>query len=294
MPDKQNIRDLMQKDYKILAIIIAVTGVLLFTLMPVLTIRAIDLVLKGAAVKIQATGNPLLTTAPRIVLAFFPVWGGLSVAVGIALLLLYAPMARGERWVRPLAIGLLAIPAVTGAYFSGPIMFFAKQAAPIFVGVLLLALVPYFLLLLWGEGSPGEKWGKFFLFLMLGVTAAWSFSNGGSSLRMFWARPEPYALQLGHLGFIMGIPVIWTGVVATLVSIPFLAARKEIGYRMAGIGLLVILAGNLILWVTHTATKEFMFGIIMAVVSLALLALPKIGQSMVDKPVSGKFAASVR
>lgn len=290
MPEKQNTKNLSQKDYQILSIVIAVAGVLLFTLVPVLVIRAMDLVLKGIAVKVPLANNPLLATAPRIVIAFFPVWGGLSVAAGIVLLLLSVPMRQGLSWARPVAVGLLAIPAVTGAYYSGPIMFFAKQAAPIFIGIALIGLAPYFLVLLWGQGSAKEKTAKFFLFLMLGVTAAWSFSNGGSSLRMFWARPEPYVLQMGHYGFLLGIPVLWTGVIVTLIGIPFLAARKEVGYRLAGAGLLIILAGNAILWITHTGTKEFMIGIIMAVVSLALLVLPGIGQRMLDKPLIGKLA----
>ncbi|NIW46923.1 MAG: hypothetical protein GWN30_19875, partial [Gammaproteobacteria bacterium] len=77
----------------------------------------------------------------------------------------------------------------------GPIMFFASSRAYYFLIVALIGLIPYFVILLWDKAPAGEKIGRFFLFLMLGVTAAWSFSNGGSSLRMFWARPEPYVLN---------------------------------------------------------------------------------------------------
>jgi len=290
MPEKQTVRELLQKDYKILAAVIAVAGVLLFTLVPVLVIRAMDLVLKGIAIKVPLANNSLLATAPRIVIAFFPVWGGWSVAAGIALLLLSHPMSQGKKWVRPVAVGLLTIPAVTGAYFSGPIMFFATQAAPIFVTIGLIGLIPYFLLLLWGAGSGENKLGKFFLFLMLGVTAALSFSNGGSSLRMFWARPEPYVLQMGHYGFLLGIPVIWTGVVTTLIGIPFLSARKELGFRLSAIGVLIIFAGNAILWITHTTTKEFVIGMVMAVITMILLLLPGVGRRMLDKPLFGQAA----
>ena len=265
-----------------MALVAAIAGVLSFTVLPFLSARVMTAVLEGAAVKIPASGNPLIATAPRIVIAFFPVWGGLSIAAGIALLLVAWAIYKGEAWARPAAVGLLAIPSITGAYYSGPVMFFGKSALPIFIIVALLGLVPYFTILLWGKASAGEKTAKFFVFLLLGVTAAWSFSNGGSSLRMFWARPEYYPLNASNTGFIMGVPVIWTGVLATIASIPLFAARTRAGWRLAVVGVGIILMGNLMLFVTHTGTKEFVIGMIMAVVSLTLLFIPAIGRKLVE------------
>ncbi|MBC8503251.1 MAG: hypothetical protein H8D34_00195, partial [Chloroflexi bacterium] len=92
------------------------------------------------------------------IFGFFPVWGGMTVAAGLALLLVAKGLYDGEAWARPAAVGLLAIPSITGAYFSGPVMFFA-----------LIGLVPYFSVLLWGQpGAGGAKTGWFFLFLVFG------------------------------------------------------------------------------------------------------------------------------
>jgi hypothetical protein len=265
-----------------MALVAAATGVLSFTALPFLIARTMTAVLEGAAAKIPASGNPLIATAPRIVIAFFPVWGGLSIAAGVALLLVAWAIHKGEAWARPAAIGLLAIPSITGAYYSGPVMYFGKSALPIFILVALLGLVPYFTILLWGKASAGEKIARFFVFLMLGVTAAWSFSNGGSSLRMFWARPEYYPLDASNTGFILGVPVIWAGVLATVISIPFLADKTRVGWRLSVVGLGIILVGSLILRVTHPGTKEFLIGIIMAVISLALLFIPAISRKLVE------------
>ena len=49
-------------------------------------------------------------------------------------------------------------------------------------------------------------------------------------------------------------------------------------------GLGIILMGNLMLFVTHTGTKEFMIGMIMAIISLALLAIPSIGKKLIETP----------
>ena len=276
-------------DRKVLAVIAAIAGILAFTVVPLNVVNAMDAVLKGAAIKIPTAGNPLIRTAPQIVITFFPIWGGLSMAAGVALLLIAWPLYRGESWARPVTVGLLAIPSITGAYLSGPIMFFASKSMPLFLITALCGLVPYFLTLLWGKSSWKDKVADFFLFLMLGVTAAWSFSNGGSSLRMFWARPQPYALETGHYGFLMGIPTVWIGVVSTIIAIPLLAARRRIGWRLAGTGLLTILVGNATLFMTHLSTKEFLFGIIMAAVSLALLWLPAVGGRLASKQTNSSM-----
>lgn len=277
-----------------MALVAAIAGVLCFTILPYAVFLAMDAVLKGAAVKIPASGNPLIASAPRIVITFFPFWVALSVAAGIALLLAAWAIYRGETWARPAAIGLLAIPSITGAYLSGPVMFFGRVALPYFLLVTLIGLVPYFIILLWGKAPLSEKLGRFFLFLMLGVTAAWSFSNGGSSLRMFLARPEAYALNAGNYGFLFGFPVVWIGVLELILSIPLLAAHTRLGLRLATVGSGVILVGSGILFFTHPGTKEFLAGMIMAVISLMLLALPGIGGKMVqpDEEISQKLVST--
>jgi len=271
------------RDRTLMAALAVVAGLLLLTLLPVAVTQAMDAVLKGIAVKAPASGNPLLATAPRIVITFFPLWAGLSMAAGATLLVIARSLQRGERWARPAAVGLFAIPSITGAYFSGPIMFFVPKMAPYFVGVALMGLIPYFTVLLVGRAPRGEKLAAFFLFLLLGVTAAWSFSNGGSSLRMFMARPEPYKLATGHYGFLLGIPVVWIGVAAVVAAIPLLAARARAGWFLAMSGSASILAGSTVLFVTHTTTQEFLYGMIMAAGCLILLLLPALGGRVMGK-----------
>jgi len=261
-----------------LAIVAALAGLLCITVVPMITADAMNLILKGIPAKVAASGNPLLASAPRIVIGFFPLWNGLSVAAGMVLFLVAWALYKGESWAKPAAVGLLAIPAITGAYYSGPIMSFAKSKMYYFIIVALIGLVPYFIILLSGKGSTSEKVGRFFLFLMLGVTAAWTFSNGGSSLRMFWARPEPIFIpDQGNLAWLIGYPVAWIGVAVTVMAIPFLAAKKYAGFLLATAGMLIALMGNMMLYVFHTETQEYIIGVIMALVTLGLLWLPKVG-----------------
>jgi hypothetical protein len=267
-----------------LALVAALAGILCFTVVPMITGDAIKLILQGIPAKVAASGNPLLASAPKIVINFFPLWNGLTVAAGMVLLLIAWAFYRGESWAKPVAVGLLAIPSITGAYYSGPIMSFARAKMFYFIIVALIGLVPYFIILLSGKGSTGEKVGRFFLFLMLGVTTAWTFSNGGSSLRMFWARPEPiYILDKTNLTWLLDYPVAWMGVVVTFISIPFLAAKKRLGFLLAVSGILIILMGNLRLFIFHTGTMEYLVGVIMAVITLILLWLPGVGGKVVER-----------
>jgi hypothetical protein len=103
------------------ALVAAIAGGLCIAALPFMIARAMTAVLEGAAVKIPASGNPLIATAPRIVISFYPVWGGLSIAAGVALLLVAWGIYKGEAWARPAVSGLLAIrPSLT--YFSGGIL----------------------------------------------------------------------------------------------------------------------------------------------------------------------------
>jgi hypothetical protein len=67
-----------------------------------------------------------------------------------------------------------------------------------------------------------------------------------------------------NTGFILGVPVIW------ITSLPHFsipcwlpdASRLRLGV----VGLGIILMGNLMLFATHRGTKEFLIGMIMAVI----------------------------
>lgn len=286
MAEKQGAHNL------ILGIITAIAGLLVAVLVPLLTSKGMSAVLTGALAKIEATGNPMLQPALKLVTFFFPFWGALNMVAGAALVVLAWPVAANERWARGVAVGLLAIPSVAGAYFSGPIMFFSQTNMSIFLIVMLIGLIPYFLLLLWDVKGLGKKAGVFFLFLILGVTASWSFSNGHSSLRMFLARPEPFQIPAPLKAFAFGVPALWISVVMLLISLPLLANYARSGWWLALSSSVGILIGNAALYIQHTETTEFLVGIIFAVLSLLALGLPNIGRAWISDQISHSESAT--
>ena len=286
------VENVTSRDRWVMAVVAVIAGILMLTVVPNIFIGAMDAVLKGIAVKLPTIPNPDVKAAPQIVTLFFPLWGALSMIAGATLLAIALPLYRGERWARAVAIGMAAIPAIAGAYLSGPIVYFAKNAMPLFLVLMTIGLVPYFVLLLWGRASAGEKIGNFFLFLALGVTAAWSFSNAGSSLRILMSRADFSALYV----FLLGVPVAMIGVSAVIVGIPLLAARTRTGWWLSLIGLLNVTVGNILLYLSGLTSPEFLLGIILGVVfgvvSLTLLLMPGIGGRLGRASIDPKGAIS--
>lgn len=271
------VENVTSRDRWVMAVVAVIAGILMLTVVPNIFIGAMDAVLKGIAIKLPTIPNPDVKAAPQIVTLFFPLWGALSIIAGATLLAITLPLYRGERWARAAAIGMAAIPAIAGAYLSGPIVYFAKNALLLFLVLMTIGLVPYFVLLLWGRASAKEKIGNFFLFLALGVTAAWSFSNAGSSLRILMSRTDFSAVYV----FLLGVPVAMIGVIAMIVGIPFLAAHTRAGWWLSLVGLLSVTIGNALLYLSGLTSPEFLLGIFLGVIfgaiSLTLLLVPGIG-----------------
>lgn len=265
----------------IVALFVVLAGILLIVFLPSSGMKAMDAVLKGAYMKIEATGNPTLTAAPKLVKFFFPFWSGLTMVAGTVLLLLALPIYRGERWGRPIALGMLAIPAIGGAYMLGPIMFFAKPALNVSVYFMLIGLIPYFLILLYQNISGKQRTIYFFIFTLLGVTAAYNFGNGHSSLRQLMSALTNNPQAVDH-AYALGIVANWVGVILVLIGIPLLAARTRSGWWTSTIGISAMFIGTGQLYLSHTSTIEFLVGTLMAIVTLLLLVTPSIGGALLN------------
>jgi len=265
----------------VIVLVVVIAGILLLTLLPSLGMKSMDGVINGAYMKIEKSGNLALVAAPKLVKFFFPFWSGLGMVAGAALLLLAYPIYRGEKWGRPLALGMLAIPSVAGAYMLGPIMFFADKVLWISAVFMLVGLIPYFIVLLYEQNSGKQKTINFFIFTLLGVTAAYNFGNGHSSLRQLMSGLIQDPKTVDH-SWALGVVVNWVGVILVLVGIPLLAGRMRAGWWLSTIGIFALFFGTGQLFLGHPSTIEFIVGTSMALVTLILLVMPSIGGTLVD------------
>ncbi len=145
--------------------------------------------------KFTAEGNPqapLLQLTVWLVSFFYPFWSTLSCMAGIALLAIVKPLYNGERWTRGLALILLAIPSIGGAYMIVPWMNFVGSVEggfPPAVIMMAIGLIPYFALILLEKVDWTQRIAEAAVFLMLGVTAAENFANGHAAFRILYGHP---------------------------------------------------------------------------------------------------------
>jgi len=266
----------------VMALVALIVGILLITLVPASGMRAMDAILKGYEVKITAVPDPSqLLPASTVVAFFFPFWTALCMVAGAALIVLSAPIYRGEYWARPIALGLLAVPSIAGAYMFGPTFFFAKDAIsdPLIIG--LTGIVAYFIILLYEKSSVSEKVINFFVFLMLGAACAYNWTIGHASLRLLWANPDPNVVDHAYA---LGIVVNWTAVLLVMIGIPLLAARKPAGWWLCTVGSFAMFVGSGTLLLAYPDVMDFQAGTLIALVTCILLFIPKISRLMIDNP----------
>lgn len=275
----------------IMVVVMVICAILMLTVLPVGVMAAANIIIEGALLKYEVLQLPLIITAPNMIKIFFPLWAGLSMMAGAAALFLTVPVYRGEKWGRPLALGMFAIPAITGAYILGPIIYF-KGPIIISISYMAIGLIAYFVILL-GESTPViTKIKNFVFFALLGVTIAYTFANAHTAFRMQWAAliHNPAALDSTYpLGIVAG----FIGVIVTMVGLPILAGRSNAGWWITTLGLATMTVGVLWFFIGHTDISEFWIGTSMCIVSIILLMLPAVGGTLVDKPANQKFVPSL-
>lgn len=281
-----------QKARLAIVVVMVISAILMLSVLPLGVMTAADNVIVGAYQKYEILQLPLIVTAPLMVKFFFPMWAALSMFAGAAALFLTVPVYRGEKWGRPLALGMFAIPSITGAYLLGPIIYFSIDQIYISISYMAIGLISYFVILLAEQSPLITKLKNFVFFALLGVTIAYTFANAHTALRMQWAAlmHEPTALDSTYP---LGIFVGFLGVFITLIGLPLLAGRTNKGWWVTTIGLGTMTLGVLWFFIGHVDISEFWIGTALCLASIVLLMLPAVGGTLVDKPASQKYVPSL-
>lgn len=270
---------------QVMAAIAVLAGILCLTIIPMFGGTAMDVVMKSGWARVADNG----AIAPKMVSFFFPFWMALSMVAGTVLILAARPIYKGEYWARPLALGMLAIPSITAAYFFGPIMVTARQLAPQALTMMAIGLIPYFTILLYERTSLSDKLSNFTVFLLLGIMAAGSFTNGFSSLHELLFRPDPKIFTAAQHGFALGVPIDFLGIILVIIGIPFLAGRTRIGWWLCSIGTLAIFIGTFIFYLSK-GNSFYLAGLTVSLINLVLLHLPQVGGRVLsDQQPTGKL-----
>jgi hypothetical protein len=277
----------------IVVAVIGIAAILMIALIPFIGFDMVNPIVKAQQVRIEkftADGNPqapLLAYTVWLVSFFFPFWSTLSVIAGIALLVLLVPLYRGERWTRGLALVLLAIPSMGGAYMIVPWMNFVGSAQggfPPAVIIMSIGLVGYFTLLLADAGDLTQKVVEGAVFLMLGVTAAENFANGHAAFRILFGHPARPLFAEGIAIAYFGWLALWVGMALCLAAIYLLGQKLASGWYAALIGGLVTVVASAATHYVRHATNDYLYGALMGLSIVVMVLIPLFKQRLLTEP----------
>lgn len=266
--------------------LVIIAAVLMIAVVPFTAFKMVNPIVTFQLERIEqftAEGNPsapLLTLTTWLVSFFYPFWGSMSVIAGITLLVIAKPLYEGKAWSRGLSLFCLAVPSMGGAYMIVPWMNFvgSKEGGfPPAVIIMMIGLIPYFAILLADKGDLKQKLVDFFVFLMLGVSAAENFANGHAAFRILYGHPKRPLFAEGISITYFGWLGLWVAFGLLFAAIYHLGARNKSGWYLAIIGgAVALLVSGATHYIRHS-TLDYLYGAVMglSIVVMMLIRLFK-------------------
>lgn len=271
----------------IVIILVVIAAILMIAVIPFIGFSMVNPIASGQIARMEknlSLGTPegavqaaLIKWTPWMISFFFPMWSTLSILAGITLLVIARDLYNGAKWSRGLALLCLAVPSIGGAYMMVPWINFigsVKGGFPPGIGISLIGLIPYFALLLLDRGDGMQKLVDFLVFLMLGVTAAESFSNGHAALRILYGHPKRPLFAEGIAITYIALVGLWLGTALLISAIYQLGNRQVKGWYLGMIGgLMVLVCSSATHYVRH-ATNDYLYGALMGLSIVIMLLIP--------------------
>ncbi len=268
---------------QIVIALVLLAAILMIVYVPFLGFDMVNPIVKyqeARIAKFVAENNPqapLLKLTVWLVSFFYPFWSTLSVFAGLALLVIAKPLYNGERWTRGLALIMLSVPAIGGAYMIVPWMNFVGSVEggfPPAVIMMTIGLVPYFALILLDKVDLWQKLTQAAVFLMLGVTAAENFANGHAAFRILYGHPARPSFAEGIAITYFGWLGLWVGWLLCWYAIYLVGMKKISGWYLTMIaGLITLVASGATHYVRH-ATNDYLYGALMGLSLVVMMLLP--------------------
>lgn len=276
----------------ILALVAVLVGLFLIFVSPFITVAALNPALHRLVEVFQVQQPKGVWDTPVGILTFtFHLWMLLYVFAGAALLVIANPIRVGEKWARPLALALLAIPSIGGLTMVIPwtvlVMIDTQGAknpaagAPPGLLIMGIGLLAYFGMLLTEKADWKTKLAQTVVFTWIGITGGFVWMNAQHGVRYFLAPGSMPFIDpnASNPELFLGGFVIYTSVLVMIVAIGLLAARKRLGYQLALVAGIVATAAEGLAFVDRLAAGapsalDWLRGAGLAGVMVALLLIP--------------------
>ncbi|MBM3127029.1 MAG: hypothetical protein FJ009_00155 [Chloroflexi bacterium] len=279
---------------QIVTAVVVIAALLMIVAVPLIVDGTLNPIIQGQLdriAKFKAQGTPegnaqaaVIQVVPWSIGFLFPLWAVLSLIAGFALLVIAPEFYRGAKWTRGVALAMLSIPSIGGAFMLIPWLNFVGTGGgfPPALWIMAIGLVPYFTVIFAEKSDWLTKAASALVFLMLGVTAAENFANGHASFRIYIGHPKRPL-------FAEGIPVLWLSFITLwitcfmlIVAIFQIGNRKMTGWYLAMVaGLATAVASG----ATHyyrSATNDYLYGALFGLSIVVLLVIPAVKKRLFE------------
>ncbi len=266
-------KDTPQKNRTIMSVVAIVIGLLMVAVIPFIVQTALERVLTDLTIHIEA-GNPAFSSGLKLFDLFYPVWRAIIFVAGIALILISQEIRKGEEWTYPLAMALLALPAIGGMFMFLPYISWV-EGFPIPMLISFIGLVGYWSFIFLRKAEIIQKLTLFGALTFIGMLCTHAFTIGIGAQRTMMTRPgHPMYQDFTWWLFNWAGEVNWVAVILLFISIPLLAVNKRKGWWLAVIGTTAILAIDVFTQIFRMKTWDYLYGSLLALGVLLFTVLP--------------------
>ena len=266
-------KDTPQKNRTIMSVVAILVGLLMVGVIPFIVQTALERVLTDLTIHIEA-GNPAFSSGLTLFDLFYPVWRAIIFVAGIALIVISQAIRRGEEWTYPVAMALLALPAIGGMFMFLPYISWV-DGFPIPLIISAIGLSGYWSFIFLRKAETSEKWTLFGALTFIGMLCTHAFTIGIGAQRTMMTRPgHPMYQDFTWWLFNWAGEVNWVAVILLFISIPLLAVGKRKGWWLAVIGTTAILAIDAFTQFFRMKTWDYLYGSLLALGVLLFTVLP--------------------
>ena len=266
-------QDTPQKNRTIMSIVAIVVGLLMTAVIPFIVQTALERVLTDLTIHIEA-GNPAFSSGLTLFDLFYPVWRAIIFVAGIALIVISQAIRKGEEWTYPVAMALLALPAIGGMFMFLPYISWV-DGFPIPLIISAIGLSGYWSFIFLRKAETIQKWTLFGALTFIGMLCTHAFTIGIGAQRTMMTRPgHPMYKDFTWWLFNWAGEVNWVAVILLFISIPLLAVGKRKGWWLAVIGTTAILAIDAFTQFFRMKTWDYLYGSLLALGVLLFTVLP--------------------
>jgi len=266
-------QDTPQKNRTIMSIVAIVVGLLMTAVIPFIVQTALERVLTDLTIHIEA-GNPAFSSGLTLFDLFYPVWRAIIFVAGIALIVISQAIRKGEEWTYPVAMALLALPAIGGMFMFLPYISWV-DGFPIPLIISAIGLSGYWSFIFLRKAETIQKWTLFGALTFIGMLCTHAFTIGIGAQRTMMTRPgHPMYKDFTWWLFNWAGEVNWVAVILLFISIPLLAVGKRKGWWLAVIGTTAILAIDAFTQFFRMKTWDYLYGSLLAIGVLLFTVLP--------------------